>query len=82
MQELNAVNVKHGQDVGERISLPELLFDFTRIDKRFQPRVCVPKKYRALILHEYHDTPSGLGAHFGEDKTHWECEYMSYDSAT
>eukprot|EP00960_Hanusia_phi_P013747 403541-Hanusia_phi.AAC.1 len=38
------------------------------IDKRFQPRVCVPKKYRALILHEYHDTP--LGAHFGEHKTY------------
>eukprot|EP00961_Rhodomonas_salina_P186823 2522499-Rhodomonas_salina.1 len=38
------------------------------IDRRFQPRVCVPKKYRALILHKYHHDHTPLGAHFGEDK--------------
>ena len=38
------------------------------MDSRLTPRVCVPKKYRAAILHEFHDTP--LGSHFGTDKTY------------
>ncbi len=38
------------------------------MDSRLNPRVCVPKKYRAAILHEFHDTP--LGSHFGTDKTY------------
>ena len=38
------------------------------LDKRFHPRICVPKRYRAQVIHEHHDTP--LGAHFGEDKTY------------
>ena len=38
------------------------------LDGKQRPRVCVPKKYRASLLHEYHDTP--LGAHFGGDKTY------------
>ena len=36
------------------------------VDKRLQERICVPVKYRALLLHEHHDTP--LGGHFGKDK--------------
>eukprot|EP00961_Rhodomonas_salina_P214213 2892746-Rhodomonas_salina.2 len=40
------------------------------VDKRYHPRVCVPLKYLALILHELHDAP--LGSHFGEDKTYHE----------
>jgi hypothetical protein len=36
------------------------------VDKHLQERTCVPVKYRALILHEFHDTP--LGGHFGKDK--------------
>eukprot|EP00961_Rhodomonas_salina_P285058 3852153-Rhodomonas_salina.2 len=39
------------------------------VDKHCQPRVCVPAKYRSLLLHEFHDTP--LGAHFGQDKTYY-----------
>ena len=38
------------------------------MDSRLTPRVCVPKKYRAAILHEFHDNP--LGSHFGTDKTY------------
>eukprot|EP00961_Rhodomonas_salina_P037487 503739-Rhodomonas_salina.1 len=37
------------------------------IDKSQRPLICVPKRYRALLLQEYHDTP--LGGHFGIDKT-------------
>ncbi len=38
------------------------------MDSRLTPSVCVPQKYRASILHEFHDTP--LGSHFGTDKTY------------
>ncbi len=38
------------------------------IDSRLNPKVCVPRKYQAAILHEFHDTP--LGSHFGTDKTY------------
>ena len=37
------------------------------VDKKQNPRICVPKKYRAAIISEFHDTI--LGAHFGIDKT-------------
>lgn len=37
-------------------------------DKRDSHRICVPKKYRALLLQEHHDTP--LGGHFGMEKTY------------
>ena len=37
------------------------------VDKHLQERICVPVKYRALLLQEFHDTP--LGGHFGTDKT-------------
>lgn len=39
------------------------------IDRSLNSRICVPKKYRHLILHEHHDTP--LGGHFGMDKTYF-----------
>lgn len=38
------------------------------LDKRMNDRVCVPKKYRAVIMAEHHDTP--LGGHFGADKVY------------
>ena len=37
------------------------------VDKHLQERICVPVKYRSLLLQEFHDTP--LGGHFGKDKT-------------
>lgn len=38
------------------------------MDWKLRPRVCVPKQYWAMILHEFHDTP--LGVHLGSDKTY------------
>jgi len=38
------------------------------IDRVQQERICVPVKYRSIIISEHHDTP--LGAHFGMDKTY------------
>ena len=37
------------------------------VDKKLKNRKCVPKKYRAALMAEYHD--SVLGAHLGIDKT-------------
>lgn len=37
------------------------------IDKRQNSRICVPAKYRATLISEFHDTV--LGAHFGAEKT-------------
>ncbi len=69
-------------DCGELFQTPDLLGDkqlkpsesrddiregnLVWMDNRLTPRVCVPKKYRAAILHKFHDTP--LGSHFGTDK--------------
>ncbi len=38
------------------------------IDPHQTPRVCVPKRYRGLLLQELHDSP--LGGHFGLEKTY------------
>lgn len=37
------------------------------VDKHMKPRICVPRKYRATLCREHHDTP--LGGHFGMEKT-------------
>ncbi len=38
------------------------------IDSSLNPKVYVPRKYQAAILHKFHDTP--LKSHFGTDKTY------------
>jgi hypothetical protein len=37
-------------------------------DKHQTQRICVPQRYRAVIIQEHHDTP--IGAHFGANKTY------------
>lgn len=38
------------------------------VDKTAHQRVCVPKRYRVMVLKEFHDTPTG--GHFGSEKTY------------